>query len=73
MADMESHLQALKWEQETHFILGVKTKETQELSNPIGGEIKICPKGFTLGIETKVSQIELVPMWHHFGSKFSRS
>jgi hypothetical protein len=37
-----------------HFTLGVRTKETQELSNPIGGEIKIGPKGFTLGVKTKV-------------------
>jgi hypothetical protein len=29
---------------EGHFMLGVKTKEIQELSNPIGGELKIGPK-----------------------------
>jgi hypothetical protein len=27
-----------------HFTLGVKTKEPQELSNPIGGELEIGPK-----------------------------
>jgi hypothetical protein len=54
-----------------HFILGVKTKKAQELSNAIGGEQKIGPKGFTLGI--KICQNDLAPMWHHFGAKFSWS
>jgi hypothetical protein len=31
-----------------------KFKETQESSNYIGREVKINPKGFTLGIKTKV-------------------
>ena len=29
-----------------HFAQGVRIKETQELSNPIGGELKIGPQGF---------------------------
>jgi hypothetical protein len=45
------------------------TKKTQELSNPIAGELKIGPKGFILGVKTKVCQNDLVPMWHHFGTK----
>jgi hypothetical protein len=32
------------------------TKETQKLSNPIGGELNIGPKGFTLGVKTEVYQ-----------------
>jgi hypothetical protein len=28
----------------------------QELHNPIGGELKIAPKGFILGVKTKVCQ-----------------
>jgi hypothetical protein len=39
-----------------HFTLGVRTKETQELSNPIGGEIKIGPKGFTQESRPKYAQ-----------------
>jgi hypothetical protein len=39
-----------------HFTLGVRTKKTQELSNPFGGEFKIGPKGFTLGVKTNVYQ-----------------
>jgi hypothetical protein len=53
-----------------HFTLGVRTKETQELN---GGELNIGPKGFTLGIKTKVCQNDLEPMWHHFGAKISWS
>jgi hypothetical protein len=41
--------------------LGVRTKETQELNNPIGGEQKIGPKGFILGVKTKVCQNDLAP------------
>jgi hypothetical protein len=37
-----------------HFILGIRTKEIYELSNPIGGELKIGPKGFILGVKTNV-------------------
>jgi hypothetical protein len=58
---------------EEHFTLGVRTKETQELSNPIGGKLKIGPKAFTLGVKTKVCQNDLAPTWHHFGAKFSWS
>jgi hypothetical protein len=54
-------------------ILRVKIKETQELSNPIGGDSKLGPKGFTLGAKTKVCQNVIVPMWHHFGANFSWS
>ena len=32
----------------------LRTKETQELSNLIGGELKIGPEGFTLEVEIKV-------------------
>jgi hypothetical protein len=56
-----------------HFTLGVKTKETQELNNPIGGKIKIGPKGFILGVKFKVFQNDLAPMWHYFGAIFSLS
>jgi hypothetical protein len=49
-----------------HFILGIRTKETQELSNLIGGELKIGPKAFILGIETRVCPYDLAPMWYHF-------
>jgi hypothetical protein len=49
-----------------HFILGIRTKEIYELSNPIGGELKIDPKGFMLGMETKVCQNDFVPTWHHW-------
>jgi hypothetical protein len=45
-----------------HFTLGARTKETQELSNPISGELKIDAKGFTLRIKTKICQNDLVPM-----------
>jgi hypothetical protein len=48
-------------------------QETQKLNNPIGGELKIGPKGFTLGVETKLCQNDLVPMWYHFDAKFSWS
>jgi hypothetical protein len=48
----------------------IRTKETQELNDPIGGELKIGPKDFVLGLKTKVCQNDLVPMWHHFGVKF---
>jgi biotin transporter BioY len=44
-----------------YFILGIMIKETQELSNPISGELKIGPKNFTL------------PMWYHFDAKCSWS
>jgi hypothetical protein len=37
-----------------HFTLGVRTKETQKLRNSIGGELKIGPKGFILGVKTNV-------------------
>jgi hypothetical protein len=49
----------------------VRTKETQELSNPSSGEQEIGPKNFTLGVEIKVCQNDLAPMWHHFGANFS--
>ena len=62
-----------KFDSKGHFTLGVWTKETQELSNLIGGELKIGPKGFTLGVKTKVCQTELALTWHHFGAKFSWS
>jgi hypothetical protein len=52
---------------------GTLTWETQDLSNHIGGELKIGPKDFTLTIKTKVCQNDLAPMWHHFGAKFSCS
>jgi hypothetical protein len=44
----------LGWNKQSlgHFILWVMTKKTQELSNPVGGGLKIGPKGFTLGVET---------------------
>jgi hypothetical protein len=42
-------------------------------SNPIVEELKIVLKGLTQGIKTKICQNDLVPMWHHFGSKFSWS
>jgi hypothetical protein len=58
-----------KW----NFTLGIKIKETQELSNSIGRELKIGSKGFILGVQTKVCQNDLAPMWHHFGAKFSWS
>ena len=51
-----------------HFTLEVRIKEAQELSNPIGGKLKIGSKDFTLGVEAKVCQNDLVPMWHHFGT-----
>ena len=44
-----------------HSTLGVKTKETQELRNPNGEELKIGPKDFTLGLKTKVHQNDLAP------------
>jgi hypothetical protein len=59
------------------------TKKTQELSNPIAGELKIGPKGFilgvkskvcqndVLGVKSKVCQNDVVSMRHHFGAKFS--
>jgi hypothetical protein len=53
------------------FILRIETKETQELSNLICGELKIGLKDFILGVKTKVCQNDLAPMWHHFGAKFS--
>jgi hypothetical protein len=56
-----------------HFTLGVRTKETQELGSLIGGELKIGPKGFTLGAKIKVCQNDLAPMWPQFGTKFSWS
>jgi hypothetical protein len=46
-----------------HFTLGVRTKKIQELSNPIGGEIKIAPKGFALEAKTKACQNDVVPIW----------
>jgi hypothetical protein len=55
------------------FYTRIMFKETQGLSNSIGEELKIGPKGFTLGVETKVCQNDLMPMWHHFGVKFSWS
>jgi hypothetical protein len=63
----------LGWSTEGHFILGVRTNETQELSNFIGEELKIGPKSFTLGVETKVCQNDLAPMWYHLGAKISWS
>jgi hypothetical protein len=44
-------------------ILRVKIKETQELSNPIGGDSKLGPKGFTLGVKTKICGNDIVPLW----------
>jgi hypothetical protein len=60
-----------KFDSKGHFTLGVWTKETQELSNPIGGELKIGLNGFTLGV--KVCQNDYASTWHHFGAKFSWS
>jgi hypothetical protein len=54
------------------FTLGVKNKEPQESSDPIGRELKIGSKGFILGIKTKVHQNDLAPIWHCFGAKFPR-
>ena len=45
-----------------HFILGIRIKETQEVYNPIGGELEIGPKGITLGVETKACQKDSTPM-----------
>ena len=45
-----------------HFLQGVKTKETQELSNPNGGELIIDLDGFTLKVEIKECQNDLAPM-----------
>ena len=39
----------------------IKIKETQYLSNLIGGEQKIGFKGFTLGVEYKVCQNDSAP------------
>jgi hypothetical protein len=36
-----------------NFTLGIKTKKTQKLSNPIGKELKIGPKGFILEVKSK--------------------
>jgi hypothetical protein len=51
-------------------MLGIMTKETQELSNPIGRELKIGFKGFTLRLKTKVCQNDLKPIWHHLALNF---
>jgi hypothetical protein len=45
--------------------------ETQQLNNPIGGELKNGPKDLSLGVDMKVCQNDLAPMWHHFGAKLS--
>jgi hypothetical protein len=39
-----------------HFIQGVRTKETQELNNPIGGELKICPKSIANAVQQSTRQ-----------------
>jgi hypothetical protein len=38
------------------------TKETQELSNTIGGELKNGPKGLSKGVKTKICENDLAPM-----------
>ena len=50
-----------------------ETKNIQELSNPIGWELKIGLHGFILGVGVKLCQNYLGPMWHHFGAYFGFS
>jgi hypothetical protein len=51
--------------QHGYFTLKVRIKETQELDNPISRKLKIHPKGFILGVETKVCHSAyMTPFWY---------
>lgn len=52
------------------FTLGSNAKKTLKLTDPIGQDLNMEPKGFILGSMYKRRRNDVAPKWYTFGGKF---